>query len=384
MIRYLQKGVVAFTMLGASFSSTSALVASPPVSPTPAKDEYKPEQMILMKEPGKPDRRCVVVSAKKQPDGSHTYQVKALDNGEVMTIHDRVPETLGAVQSTEIKKPATNPHAMDGIKLPVDVTSRMEADLPRARPRTDDPLLNPKVPGTSTAPVVSAKPIAKSVSTVTNKSASPSASKADSPSTLEKMRASMFGKSEKPSPVPCATCPPKQVPSAIAMPGVPATVAKSPQEPLIANMPVEPTPITYGPRLPMTVPMVRPMVNEPSPVALYQAPPDPAKQAVTMERERIEELKESLQTALRPSQRMAAAEELCAPSRITDLDVRAAVMLAAQDDPAGVVRATCIRGMSRVGLRDQAYIALLMACQNDRDKVVREEATFAIEKAAKR
>lgn len=384
MIRYLQKGALAFAMLGANFSSISTLVASPPVSPTPVKDEYKPEQVILMKEPGKPDRRCVVVSVKKQPDGSHSYQVKALDNGEVMTIHDRVPEKSVSAQSTEIKKLATNPHVMDGIKLPVDVTSRVEADLPRARPRTDDPLLNPKVPGTSTSPVVSAKPIAKSVSTVTNKSASPSASKADSPSTLEKMRASMFGKSEKQIPVPCATCPPKQVTPTIAMPRVPATVAKSTQEPQVASMPVGPTPITYGPRLPMTVPMGRSVMNEPTPVTLYQAPPDPAKQAVTQERERIEELKECLQSALRPSQRMAAAEELCAPSRITDLDVRAAVMLAAQDDPAGVVRATCIRGMSRVGLRDQAYIALLMACQNDRDKVVREEAGFAIEKAAKR
>ena len=341
MIRYLRNGALAFALMGAGFLPASASAASP-TSPTmpnaPAKEEYKPDQIIVMKESGKPERRCKIVSANKSPDGTMTYQVKALDNGEMMTIHDRVPATTA--------KPApSNP----APPRPSGVVNKSEADLPRAKPRTSDPLLNPPLPTPGKAPVVAAKP------------------------EPEKSRFRLFGKSEK-----------QPAPAKQAVASSSYGTAKATPEPPMARVPNEPLPIGFGPQLPMTVPMPRSTANEPASVALYQAPPDPARVALTLEKERIEEWKDNLKTALRPSERMAAAEALCAPTRITDADTRAAVMLAAQDDPAGVVRAACIRGMSRSGLRDQAYMTLLVACQSDRDKSVREEAIFALQKATRR
>ncbi len=58
MIRYLRNGALAAALLGAAFSSPSAAAAA-----VPARMEYKRDQVILMKEQGKPDRRCVIISA---------------------------------------------------------------------------------------------------------------------------------------------------------------------------------------------------------------------------------------------------------------------------------------------------------------------------------
>ncbi len=387
MIRYLRNGALAAALLGAAFSSPSAAAAA-----VPARMEYKRDQVILMKEQGKPDRRCVIISAKKQSDGSITYQVKALDNGDIITIHDRPPSSAKKQTPTNTT-PAAN--ATNGVKRPPDITnitSKAEANLPRAKPRSNDPLLNPG----SNEPLLnppakprSNEPLPGPVTPTAYQPPEVSPNPAPQPE-REKPRFRLFGRTEKP-PTPNA---------ARTIPGT----AHSTEEPPLAQVQQEPLPITNGPRLPMTVPVSRPDANEPAPLArsnqqaslprpaasepapmaLYQAPLDLARQTADMEKDRFEDLRDALKYALRPSERMAAAEALCAPTRITDPENRAAVMLSAQDDPAGVVRAACIRGMSRSGVRDQAFIALLVACQKDHDPSVRVEANLAIQKATRR
>jgi hypothetical protein len=96
------------------------------------------------------------------------------------------------------------------------------------------------------------------------------------------------------------------------------------------------------------------------------------------------ELKQMLVTAVTPSQRIAAAEAMLmlAPGRLEEL--RSVLLTAAQDDPAGCVRATCVHCLSKLRTRDQAFQSLLNAAQEDEDGEVREEATLALQKLARK
>jgi hypothetical protein len=129
-----------------------------------------------------------------------------------------------------------------------------------------------------------------------------------------------------------------------------------------------------GDAKPSVIATARPM----PPVAQPPAPP--------MEPEllKLQELKRTLETAILPSQRIAAAEALvyAAPGHVED--VRSILMSAAQDDPAGCVRATCVHSLAKLRTRGQAFVDLLDAAQDDTDSEVREEAAFAMQKVSKK
>lgn len=94
---------------------------------------------------------------------------------------------------------------------------------------------------------------------------------------------------------------------------------------------------------------------------------------VQTKQEQIDKLGATLRDALLPSHREEAAEQLAESSVASSLAVRSLLMTAAGSDPAGSVRACCIRCLAKIGVRDAGYEALLNAAKNDPHPRVREE-----------
>ena len=425
MFRMIRRGALATALLGMGFSPALAVAASPSPAANPENEGlYKSNQIILVKETGKPDRRGLIVSSKKLPDGSLAYQIKALDNGEMLTIYDR-SQRVDAKTAPAAQPVASKPVPKTDVKstaiLPKTQPAAADDNLPRSQVRGSDPLLNPTI-------IDPKAPVKK-----------PETSQANRPAVVDSTRPgffkSLFGKSE-PQPTPastCATCktpqpatatacttcktpavvakttPTKTQPTLVAavpattkqvqpvaaskltMPAVETPVARGPTDPVPifyagqqARGPSDPVsiPLSYGPSLP--APQVRTNPMEPAMLPIYQAPIDPVRQAVAYQQSRTVELKDALKNAERPSHRITAAEELSAGVRGQTPEVRVALMLAAQDDPAGMVRAACIRSLSHQGVRDEAFMSVLVAAQNDKDASVRDEAAVALQKAMRK
>ena len=117
--------------------------------------------------------------------------------------------------------------------------------------------------------------------------------------------------------------------------------------------------------------------SQPAPLLIDQGL---VHQAFAGEQSRTAELKDSLKNAERPSQRMEAAEELSKGLYLQSREIKAALMLAATDDPAACVRAACIRCLAQQGVCDEEFTKLIAAAQNDKDESVREEAGYALKK----
>lgn len=130
MIRLFWKSAVATVLLGAAIAAGRG-EAAPPTSKkksTPTETTSKTEastkgEVIVVKEQGKPDRKCAVVSRTPRADGTVSLQVKAMDNGEVMTIIE--PKTTGMVTLPPTKLAA--PEAVKATKpSPTTVTKTTE------------------------------------------------------------------------------------------------------------------------------------------------------------------------------------------------------------------------------------------------------------------
>lgn len=381
-------------------------LASFPAAPVqPASDgNYKENQIINLRGAGKSDRLCTIVSVRKEPHGLVTYQVKALDNGDMLTIRNRPP--VEPAQRATVQPPAEpkpgemNSNAKRAANLTPDTTDKLGADLPRAKERWNDPL-DPLSPSTaenakpSRVPSVMAKasvaqPVTAAKVSTPMLEVPDAESATTSPATVP-VKPSRFslprvlGKSPAAMPAPCATCTdPAAAPQQVAGRAIVSTVEPPTgygQPASVARHPMDPVPIGYGPQTPLGVPMMR----EPMPLPLNQAPfAEPAKLTADHELKRFAEMRDALLTLERPSQRIAVAEELAFGPRGATPDVRAALMLAAQDDPAGCVRAACIRCLSKQDVRDRAFMSLIVAAQHDKDADVREESAFALQKAMRK
>ena len=96
----------------------------------------------------------------------------------------------------------------------------------------------------------------------------------------------------------------------------------------------------------------------------------------------ISEFKIALKAAIRPSEREIAAEHLIDSYQGNTPEIRALLLVSAQQDPAPTVRLTCLRCLSKQGIKDQALMTTLVAAQKDRDPRVREEANVCLERLA--
>jgi hypothetical protein len=86
----------------------------------------------------------------------------------------------------------------------------------------------------------------------------------------------------------------------------------------------------------------------------------------------------TLQDSLYPSQREWAAEELARQDGQSQPQVVGGLVRAAREDPAGTVRAACVRALARMKVNSPAVLEAMQALKEDRDALVREEVNGAL------
>lgn len=293
----------------------AALTLAGAVSPANA-DAYKPDQHIIVRMGAKGDRRCVVVAVKPQADGSVEYRMKAVDNGEVLTIYDRPGATAKLL-----------PAALAGLA---------------------------PMPTLATGPLMTfGKPDAKPAETV------PPAKVPETPRALP----TVVIRRDPPRPAAPVLVDVVMPPSLIG-----STLMKA-----------DPAPLTAA-----RVPALKPAMSEPVsmgfviPVNNSQATP----KAKNFDREeRVVTLVEKLKTELRPSVRELAAESLAEGAGAESAAVRSPLLTAAANDPSANVRATCVRCLAKIDVRDNAFSAMIANGKLDPDVRVRIEIDRAEDRA---
>ncbi len=126
MFRIIRKGTLLAALATATCGGVYALAGPVSNNGKVSPDSYKPEQVIVLKEQGKPYRKCLITSTTKQKDGSLCYKVKALDNGEILTIFDRHPnDPLAVGPPSVVKNPPAGPDGTISI-LPPDSTTKFD------------------------------------------------------------------------------------------------------------------------------------------------------------------------------------------------------------------------------------------------------------------
>jgi hypothetical protein len=325
---YLFRNRWVFGLLAVVGAVSSAVAQTP--------SAYKPDQHIMIKLGDKPERRCVVVSVKAQPDGLVEYQLKAIDNGETLTVFDR--------PGTVLAKP-----------LPT-----VDPNAPKPQSSQSDPLLASSIRRPSTG--------------------------FERPTSAQ-LAASPFLTQPRTT-APSATEP---LPSGIKKTVVVYREPRTKQE-LVAQQPVElpPSTIASQPKpTPDPVPVQQartPLVNTTMSDPVSMGFVIPVSNASTTpktkqyEREdRIVMLGERLRNELKPSARELAAEALAEGAGADSAAVRSQLLTAAANDPAATVRATCVRCLVKIGVRDQALAALILTAKQDPDARVRIEIDRAEE-----
>lgn len=323
-------------------------VVLPPVTlPPPA--ALKPEtvvkteiKIIMVREPGRPDRKCLLTDQKKLPNGSTVYVLKALDNGEIMTIsHDPKGET----QRTDDQKSASAP-----------------SDL--VPPTPGKPMMPTAQPAQTAKPESEKKP------------------------GFMKRLFSKEPVDSKPKP-PVAAMPPS---NPVLLPALPIAPER-PMAPVVATaqaldvkVPESNNPGVAKVDLRTSLTPVAVKSTEPpltiDPSSVSQASVGPMPRSLDPQAMKVKGLMESLKNGELPSLRMIAAEDLLhnVPGHMEA--IRGALLTAAEEDEAGCVRAACIRCLSKLGTRDESFRTLLESAQDDSDEDVREEAEYAIKKLA--
>jgi hypothetical protein len=363
MIRNIWKGALAAGLACAAAGSGSAIAASPkaskPQTSTPAADNKKQDEIVI--KDGKTERRCVILSSKRQPDGSLVQQVKALDNGEIMTLTELAPSAKTPAPAAPASDPvpsAENPPRKTpyaGKLLPnlgkpaADVTDgERPAGLLRGRER----------PTEAAAPQPQPLPVVE-----------PSAEKASRPGLFSRI----FGrhKSEKAEPVmgPPASYRPVPVPTQTSPPPLAEPVNSAPpvSAPAKPAQPVSPFSQLLATPPPLAV--AAPRMSAPLPLpSLNTAVPE-----LTATDSHSSQHLAELRGALQPSAREAAAEALAVGPQAADASVRGALLTAVREDPAPTVRASCVRCLVKQGIRDDVLTAAVSSAQQDADSRVRAE-----------
>jgi hypothetical protein len=427
MVRFIRTKALA-ALLGASalvIPADSARLSAGLFQRTKPAEE---EQTIVVSEPGAPNRTCVILATDRQPDGTVLHKVKALDNGEVFTIP--VPpdptETADPVRKRAVAPtPAWNSVAGtasgSGWKLAPTTTPAPKAvsaaspygtttgakPLPVERPTQ----ASASPYGTTTGADRLDQPRGAMHAQVTPKyvpaqaSSSPygTAAGADQP---DQPRGATYAQSTPtpygavaPAAPRTASKSPSVLPPAIALtPG--GGPAMLPPLPVHATAPA-PLPMPLGPaKMSVTSDLVEPQIlvmpsgpvklpeigvpSGPAKMPEFRTAPEPVRQSFSLGQAQLEEVKDNLRRALRPSHRMKAAEELATGPHGRTPEARAELLRAAKEDPAGCVRATCIECLSHLGKPDAAFMVLLDGAKSDPDATVREEAELALKRAARK
>lgn len=357
MIRLFWNRAVAAAILSVSLAALPAGVQAGPFgSPSKKGDAGKAEpagETIVLQEQGKPDRKCVIVSSTPRPDGSISHKVKALDNGEIMTIVEpkNAPSktvTTGepTAKPTAPSKPEAAPVKGEPAKKAEGAKSPYNAATPAAKPNQT---AESKASDQKLYDLATLTPLPPKYDSI------PSA--ANPPKSSESKKVA--------EPVKTTKLAPADLPRGARMP--------APEAPRGTASVSEPAPLAVV-SIPQEIPAA-PVINAPSPV-----PVNPAMTVSRTATPGVGQMKEMLQEALQPSHREMAAEGLCALPQATSHEVRSLLVQSVQKDPAATVRVTCLRCLAKQNVNDGLMQAALESAMKDQDSRVRSEAKSIVSK----
>jgi hypothetical protein len=416
----------AWGVLAGAAVATSSGYSAGDDKPT-APELPKPNDTITLRFDGQPEQKVTVIKSTRKPDGAIETEVKDPATGQTFTLYDPPPGTkpetptkpsgMGSKQT-----PSTGGKTTAGsTDTPTPPPAVKQPILPRAKPRTDDPL-TPLPPATA-------------------------ATTPDTPQDKRGLGARLFGKEQPNNPVatpaaPAPTTPPAEpakkpglfarifgpkksatpTPAATTMPspGRSTSPGTAPSTPNVGGSVSTPSggsttdlPRAMPPR-PFLPPTAATPVPSPLPSAIPQPPAPPAgvpipaiplppgsSQSIRLLTpgqpiavvlpvgyvpaeialaEDIRPYATALQSALAPSARMTAAKGLADGRHGSSDQVKGLLFEATQTDPCPAVRACCIEHLCQLGYYHPAFLAYLQKSVNDPSEDVREAAKVALVK----
>jgi hypothetical protein len=397
------------------------------------------DKIMLLTKEGRPPRRCQVLKSWKHPSGGTAYEVKALDNGEVMTVIEHgEPEPAVSAKPAEPLKPIAKPAETAKKPEPPKTTAVKKTDVPKVVAKTDKPASAKPADKTDKSTAAKAadktdksgvvKTAAKTEKTATAKTASktdkPAVAKAGDPilspakySGDSKVGNLVPADAPKPNsakteytkqPVPLAqrwfafwekpagpqlppapdnkvakaALPPKPpLPPKPATPALAKAAAPAPAKPASPPSETVVTSVSFG---------TSPLMQWRSAVASRPSKPSkPARPATAIGEpipvviearyhpDRVVRLIGALKDDDLPSLREVAAESLAHEAQQRP-DVHAAMIESARMDPAPTVRAACCRCLAGMQVKSPDCMETLHMLESDSDPVVRAEATMAL------
>jgi hypothetical protein len=411
---WINQRSLAVAMLCAGLG-TVVVAADAPKAVKATGDKYPIHSVIAMEEAGKQTRKCTILAATKQPDGSMTYTLKANDNGEMITIHDGkkievvetkapvvaeakppvMPEVKPEMKPVLVAKPVSvsKPEGVS-MKSMLDAKKTAEAtDLKRPTPLSvdDDPLFRgPAEMEASKSKIVSNVNEAAKSKASASKGVAPTPAVATKETSKEnKGFFTRMTSREKPAAVAKETVV-ETVPSTMTAKPVIVDTGKagvaSVGEPVmaptmqpIANMPtrmvvpVMPASQIKNTPAPGFMPTLQNPLQKQMQVPVTPMVPKAAIPAMPKELE----LQGMLKDALKPSERELAAMQLASMNGPT---VKTALLTAAKEDPAATVRACCLKSLVKIAPHDGAVKKALAEACDDADAKVRNQATELLAK----
>jgi hypothetical protein len=263
---------------------------------------------MVLRTKGQPDRHVIIVKSTKSDNGRVFTEVKDVKTGETFLVAD---QSAGGMKDV----PATPSKAM----MPKPEAKKAAGPLPKAKPRSSDPLV---------APVKS-----KDISTSTAKAVATA-----------------------PAPKPAVAEPKKLPASAMTLDpnGMPSPYAAD--KPVLA-----PKPVTGNDPIHVVLPV-------------GYVPPE-----FRMKTETAETMT-ALQSAMRPTARQDAATALAEGRYADKMEIKMALAHSAMHDPAPVVRAHCIDCLSRLGYCAPDYVDHLRQCAMGQESCLKVAASNALMK----
>ncbi|MFO0934969.1 MAG: HEAT repeat domain-containing protein [Gemmataceae bacterium] len=313
----------------ASAQTPSNLPATNVPAPATGKDAAQEAGIVLLRTANQPDRKVKVIKSTKQADGRILTEVVDIKTGETLLVADKAPggksDTVAPATTPVPAAKATTPApATPAVTMPTvdtmpSIDKKPMPDLPVAKPRDVDPLLN----GAKTKSAPASKP------TMTTKAAPP-----------------------------------------VAVAATPAP-APSPAKPMVI-------PTTVAGKATPTMPPATVSVRDNAPIHVT-LPVGYVPAEIRMKEETAHDIA-TLQSASRPSMRQDAATALAEGRYGSRMEVKAILAGAAMHDPAPIVRAHCIESLSKLGYNSPEYVGYLRQCTADASSDVKTAASEALTK----
>jgi hypothetical protein len=373
--------------------------------------------LLTVREAGRPDQKCRILKAWKQPDGAMALEVQCLETEEHLTIVEMPSSEAGSKDSSKGMKsriyhwgqsltpPAGVPQmpTAQGPKTEViekaESASPSHATLPSANDvppasstnKSESGYPLPPVPDAKLPPiqVETAKPsnwheswgkaedhhtelTDDKVSQPSPPNSEPQSEPSNPPTTI--IEQSSNNVSPEPSPM-------TEKIAVASEPTQPVGYSHIDDRPGIAHVtdiPPAGTKVASESKKPVMDflrALWKPSLKEPAPLQTIQLAEMPAAPPPAPNGQQFQAV---LRDSMMPSEREMAAEALSEFHQQQDPTVVPALLRAAADDPAGTVRAACVHGLVKMNANSSDVVGVLMNIKADPDHRVRHEVHQAL------